>query len=300
MAAMSTTLYLQELVTARLAPASADWLHRTLDEIRSGTDTQRFCARFSMAFRHIPAAALAPTATERARAAERLPGFDPARWTLRETARVLLLLNDAALSEADGAARLEEVFRYADEGELCALYRSLAHLPRPERFVWRAGEGCRSNMRTVFEATACDTPYLRHYFDELAWCQALLKALFVGAPLHRIHGLDERLSPDLARMALDYADERRSAGRGVAPELWLCLGTQGGERALASLRTEVRSDSPARRAAAAYALARAGHAEEATKLLGDDPHALVKAALDDVAQGRIDPGRFAALASAAE
>jgi hypothetical protein len=43
-----------------------------------------------------------------------------------------------------------------------------------------------------------------------------------------VHGLDERLSGELARMALDLADERRSAGRPVNPLLWLCLGAHGG------------------------------------------------------------------------
>ena len=48
----------------------------------------------------------------------------------------------------------------------------------------------------------CDTPYPLQHFDNLAWRQALIKAIFIGAPLWRIHGLDQRLSPELARMAL--------------------------------------------------------------------------------------------------
>ena len=52
----------------------------------------------------------------------------------------------------------------------------------------------------------------------------LLKALFVGAPLWRVYGLDKRIDAELARMALDLADERCSAHREVQPELWLCLG----------------------------------------------------------------------------
>ena len=50
----------------------------------------------------------------------------------------------------------------------------------------------------------------------------MLKALFVDAALHPIVGLDARANPTLARMLLDFADERRAAGRPVPAELWRC------------------------------------------------------------------------------
>lgn len=80
--------------------------------------------------------------------------------------------------------------------------------------------------------------------------------MFVGAPLWRLHGLDRRLSPELARMALDLADERRSAGRPVNPDSWLLVGKHAGARGVASLERELASGSPAGKAAAAEALAR--------------------------------------------
>jgi hypothetical protein len=171
---------------------------------------------------------------------------------------VFLLLSPPGLAGAAGAAAVEDAFRYADEGEACALYRSLAHLPGPERFLGRAREGCRSNMRSVFEASACDTPYLERHFDDVAWRQALVKCVFIGAPLARIPGVERRRDEELARMALDLADERRSAGRPVPPELWLLVGPHGGARALESLRQELGSPHAAGREAAARALERRG------------------------------------------
>ena len=141
-------------------------------------------------------------------------------------------------------------------GELCALYKTLALLPDSKRFVWRAGEGCRSSMKAVFESVACDSPLPLRHFDDVAWRQMLIKALFVEAPLARVFGLATRLDAETARMALDLADERRSAGRPVNPDTWLLVGKHAGARGVASLERELASGSPAGTAAAAEALAK--------------------------------------------
>src|SRR5690606_23174701 len=170
------------------------------------------------------------------------------RGTLLDAWRARLVLAHGGLDGDEGRAALEDAFRYADEGETVALLRAVPLVPGPERFLWRVTEGCRSNMRSVFEAAATDSPFPRAAFDDVAWRQALLKSLFVGAPLHRIRGVDARLDGEIARMALDYADERRSAGRPVPPELWVLLGEHLDARALASLEVELRSERPPARA----------------------------------------------------
>jgi len=186
-------------------------------------------------------------------------------------------------------------FRYVDMGELCALYRALAHLPRPERFAWRAGEGARSSMKSVFEAACCDTPYPVRWFDDVAWRQAVIKALFIEAPLWRVFGLDSRLDAEVARMALDLADERRSAGRPVNPETWMCLGANAGERGLASLERELASGPPRGRAAAAIALARAGQRERLLSLAALEEDPLVHRAMSAAMEGKMDALAFSAL-----
>jgi hypothetical protein len=54
----------------------------------------------------------------------------------------------------------------------------------------------------------------------------VLKALFLDVPLARIIGLDGRRTPDLTRMARDYAAERRAAGRPVSADLMRLAGEQ--------------------------------------------------------------------------
>jgi hypothetical protein len=49
----------------------------------------------------------------------------------------------------------------------------------------------------------------------------VLKAYFNSIAVERIVGLKSRLNPELARMASDYADERRAAGRTVPPDIGL-------------------------------------------------------------------------------
>ena len=254
---------------------------------------QRWASLFSMASRHAPRGGLEPTETERAEASRLVPGWNPERWTTLEALRVRLVLTHPDL-EGDGfPADLEECFRFADGGELTALYRSLGHLPKGERFVWRAGEGCRTNMRTVFEATACDTPYPAKYFDDVAWRQLVIKAVFVEAPLWRVWGLDGRLSEELARMALDLADERRSAGRKVHPELWLCLGRHGGPRGRRALEHELRNDEPMSRRAAALALARAGEGERLRQSYNAESDPGVRETIERALAGRCDQSTFA-------
>jgi hypothetical protein len=168
----------------------------------------------------------------------------------------------------------------------------LALLPHPERYVWRAGEGCRSSLRAVYEAAACDTPFPFRHFDAAAWRQLVIKAVFVGAPLWRVHGLDQRLDAELARMALDLVEERRAAGRHVQPELWIALGTFGGPRAESSLARELAGDWAPGRRAAALALARAGHPAPVRDALANERDPRVRATMEAALKGPVAQGAW--------
>ena len=126
-----------------------------------------------------------------------------------------------------------------------------------------------------------------------------IKCIFIEAPLWRLYGLDDRLTPDLARMALDLAEERRSAHRPVQPELWLCLGPHAGERGLASLLQELDSanSNTLGRQAAALALGRAGEEAALGEVLEQESDGPVADALRTALSGSVPQTEFASLAS---
>lgn len=282
---------------ARLDERGAHWLERCLREVEAGLSDLDFAGRIALASRYAGRRAFEPSAAELAAASELVPGWNPERWSVMEATRAALVLARADLDEDSLVRALEECFRYADVGELCALYRSLALLPRRARFAWRAGEGCRSNMKAVFEAVACDSPLPAEVFDEIAWRQLVLKAVFVEAPLWRVVGLDGRLSEELARMALDLADERRSAGRPVQHSLWLVLGPHGGERARSSIERELQpgNQNTRGRRAAAIALARAGGEDRLKDLLEVERDGEVAATMRAALAGETSQEAFRAL-----
>lgn len=208
------------------------------------------------------------------------PGWDPRDLSCDGAARLLFVL--AGPADGPGFARcLDRLFATADVAERVVLLRGLPLYPDPARHVARAAEGVRSNMTAVFRAVAHDNPYPAECFPEATWNHMVLKALFVGVPLAPILGLDRRANPDLARMLLDYAHERRAAHRPVPVELWRCVGPHADDAALADLAGLLHGGDPHGRAAAALALAASPRPEA---------QALLRAAPDlaaAVAAGRI-------------
>jgi hypothetical protein len=292
---MSTLAVHLALLERRLAPLQRKWFDAARAEVGAGCSDDRFCQLFSQASRYAPRQPLAPNADERAEAERALGGWNPERWSTLEALRVALVLSHPGVAGEGVVRALREAFKYADVGETCALYKSLAHLPAPERFVWQAGEGARSSMRVVFESACCDTPYPAKCFDDTAWRQAVIKCMFIEAPMWRVWGLDTRLDAELARMALDLVEERRSAGRPISPELWMCLGAHAGPRGLAHIEHELREGAPRGRAGAGLALVRAGHRDrlQAQLALEEDP--LVRQVFADALSGQATCRAWAAL-----
>jgi hypothetical protein len=227
-----------------------------------------------------------------AQAADLLEGWNPERWYLMDLLRVGLVLSRSDLEEPSSVKAILGALEYADMGELCALYRAMAFLPRPADYVWQAAEGCRSNMTAVFEAIACDNPFPALHFDEVAWRSLAIKALFVGSPLWRVHGLDRRMGEELATVALDLADERRSSMRPVQTELWLCLGSFGGQRALESMSLEMESGSVEGRCGAAFGLARANHTSTLEALRSSEMNGNVLAAIERALAGQFSQTEY--------
>lgn len=211
---------LRDWVCQQTTHEGLDWLDNKCQQIRDGAAKRVFFTAFSAVPRYISKKKLSLTLEQLQAAQEVRSHWHPQVWTSDGTARTLLLLALPHNNAEEYLQVLEQIFTTADMGELVALYQALPLLPYPEQYRARAAEGVRSNMIPVFNAIALYNPYPQDYFDELAWNQMVLKALFVGSPLRHIQGLATRANPTLGQMLTDYANERLAANRSVSPELW--------------------------------------------------------------------------------
>lgn len=179
------------------------------------------------------------------------PGFEPSTWSVTTLARAWLALE---IPEEHVEPWLHQLLRHAELGEQVAVYRSLYALAEPQRFAVQVAEGVRTNMVDVFDSVALHNPIAPWLLDEAGWLQLVLKAVFMARPLYRIVGLDARWTPAIASAAVDYANERWSAGRDVHPELWRLVAPSREPQAVAALERARASSDAATSRAAAWAL----------------------------------------------
>ncbi|WP_049721123.1 EboA domain-containing protein [Gilvimarinus polysaccharolyticus] len=290
-----TIILLAQLLEPRLSDAALDFWQKSQREIAAGAEHSRFSALISMASRHAKRVPLTLSEPELAACKNAAPDWAPQHWNLLELLRVALICARNDLTEPSFTESFESLFVYADEGETCALYRALALLPAAERFVWRAGEGCRSNMVSVFSAMALDNPYPVKHFDATGWNQLVIKALFLELPLHRVIGLDERRSAELTRIALDLADERASAGRVISHDLWLCLESSHAERSRALAECLWPTADASSRSAIVLGLARAEQYTAVQQLAETESDIQVAHAIDAALGGQLNQTQFAHL-----
>lgn len=208
-----------ELVQRRCPPGARDWLDRTFSRLESPLDRNLFGAAYAGARRRLGSSPVTLDAEEES-ALQGTGILALNGRTLDEVCRIaLLLLGTESLPADQQALFINEVYLRGDNYERQALLRALTFLPDPERFMATAVEACRTNAQVIFEAIACDNPYPFRYFPGLNFNQMVLKALFIGSPLARVIGLEERITSELIRMAEGYASERRAAGRPVPEDI---------------------------------------------------------------------------------
>jgi hypothetical protein len=269
MAALTPAGLLKGWLRRQLPGGAVDWLEAQASTVGGAETDRALFLAISLVHRRIGKADLALSAADAAAAEAARPGWRPAGWSLDQAARVFLLLAGGG-SPARFAERLEQLFATADVGELIAFYRGLPLYPEPPRYIERAAEGVRTNMKAVFEAVAHNSPYPAEQLSEHSWNQMLVKALFIGSTLHPIEGLQRRWNADLSRMLCDYAHERWAAGRKVSYELWRGVGRYADRAAIDDLARVLDSGSPIERQAAALALGESSHGD-AGRILGRDP-----------------------------
>src|SRR5258706_2370923 len=210
-------------VCARAGTAAQTWLDEAVSRAARGELDALFAA-YTSAPKHTGRGLPQLPASERTTLASTAPGSLFDRWTADEAGRAVLLLTLAERTGTDQFATAAiECYERGDSREQQSWLKALPLLPGPESFLNVAIDACRTNILPQFECIACENPYPGRYFPDLNFNQLVLKAMFNGISLARIVGLNGRSNSELSRMALDYAAERRAAGRSVPADLALAL-----------------------------------------------------------------------------
>jgi hypothetical protein len=209
----------------RLPPAAEAWYARV--DAPAPAETSAFVRDFAAASRVLGSGATLEAAD---RDDLRAAGVAAAAgWRLVDVGRVAMLVAAARHLTADAlVALVGDCYAHGDTDERRAVLLALALLPAPERFVSLAVDACRTSVQPLFEAIACENPFAAAHFPAASFNQMVLKAVFTGVALERVVGLEARRTPELRRMAADYASERRAAGRSVPADLERLIG--GSER----------------------------------------------------------------------
>ncbi len=264
----------------QLGDAANEWFSAQISKLEETDADRELYMAVSLVPRKIGKDDLALGADDLEAADAIRPGWEPAGWSTDQAARLALMLTSSSDGETFNR-RLDQLCTTADVRELIAFYQGLPIYPEQERYIDRAREGARTNMKAVFEAVAHRNPYPAENFDQNAWNQMVLKAIFVGSALAPIKGLDERRNEELATTLVDYAHERWAASRTITPELWRMVGPFADENIVEDLNRPLESGDTAERHAAVLALHESGH-PDAVSLL--DNH---QDLLSNVEEGRI-------------
>jgi len=134
-----------------------------------------------------------------------------AGWSLATAARASLLL---AVARGPGRG-LEAAVALYDRGEIgerIACLRALPLLEANDTGLVAIADGCRSNVLPLFDAATVN-PYASRWLDDDAFAHAVLKRATLGLPLASVVRLDERGSPELARMLRSLIREREISAR---------------------------------------------------------------------------------------
>lgn len=214
---------LQSALQVRTSGEAARWLQDALKEAETGP-RERLLALYTEASMRLGRLPLAAPGGESFTATPEGLALD--RWILEDAARaVFLLARVDHVTFDDFEADARACYEMGDAREQQSWLRAVVLLPAPDRFLALVIDACRTNILPVFEAVACENPYALRFFPERNFNQLVMKALFNGVRLERIVGLAARANIELARMATDFAAERRAAGRPVPADIGLALSS---------------------------------------------------------------------------
>lgn len=200
-----------------------DFLMKQIDLVVSSNKPQSLYLLLGKISRNLTKTDLTLSKKDFAAANQIRTGWTPINWTILDAARILLLVELSSDNPSKFKTNFAQLINTADLNETVSFYRGLPLYFDQRDLISHAKHGIRSNVRVIFEAIAHYNPFPYEYFDTSSWNQMILKAIFVDSRLAPIIGIDNRCNEELSHMLIDYANERRSAHRNIAPELWRCV-----------------------------------------------------------------------------
>src|SRR5881296_2957429 len=246
---------LQARLVPRLSDAARAWFSAARAEV--GRDGSALGRWFPTAARKVGhAMLLASPSPVGIRLFSGGPVLDP--WRVDEAARVLLLLEDARRESAGALGRANDLYFVSDGRERIALLRGLALLPAGDAALPAVRDALRANAADLFAAAICENGYTSRHLPDDLFDQAVLKCAFVGLRLGRIELVQERATPELARMLFAYVTEREHAGRSVGADLWPLIALHPPPGTVERIRSRLAAAAdPSERRLLEVALARA-------------------------------------------
>ena len=265
-----TKNFLFELLKQQAETKSMEWLVQQKEKTEKEGSYLKFYMAFGQASRFFKKTVLQVTDEQKELANSIREGFSPHTWDQLQTARGYLLLHFEEKEASSWVNALNKLFETADMHEQQSLYAALPIMPFQPEMIERAIEGLRTNISSVFDAVALNNPYPSEYFDERAWNQMVLKAIFMQRPLYQIQNADSRANPVLAKILVDFAHERWAAGRTVMPELWRFVGPYINEENFSDIQKVIQTNDANQKRAALLACSSSDF-EPAKKLSDQNP-----------------------------
>ena len=212
-------------ILRELNAEAENWLLAQINKINSiGFNNNEFDIIFGLIPRKIGKFDLKLSETDIQEASEIKTGWTPYYWSIDIAIRVFLLSKIEDCKTIDFYDKYRDLHKYADSRELLALYSGISLFSSQNRLIEIASNALRTNIKSEFQTIAHNNSFPYQYFSNNTWNNMVLKALFIGARLNPIYGIDKRANLELANILQDYAHERWAAGREVSPELWRCIG----------------------------------------------------------------------------
>jgi hypothetical protein len=199
---------------SQLPDSGADWLKTVLDQLVTNNDKNvidDYLKYSAMAKRKLGATLLTDFRGE-------------AAWRVDEAARLLLLTKLLSVCPpGDAPERIKMAFKFGDESEQITIIKGLSLIDKRGALRDLAISTGRTNSINLFAAIALNNDYASQHYEQSAYHQLVLKALFMDLDIGQMAGLHQHLCPQLSALAIDLVNERLAAGRQPPGSVWLAI-----------------------------------------------------------------------------